>query len=199
MDLGAKAQKNDFEALFKRNFTRTITSTKIEKSADKSLSQPWCSHANTIYIYLQDPAAKGNSLTHAARHQATATTMRSADTEFRYTIELRATASEIAAPKLDGSRRESQKKKILKHFLKGNLQRKITSAKIEKPADKSLPQPWCSHSITIYEIQLQKTIVSRMQPQAKQTWRSHYNPFCSITSQTCTYLRTWQHQMRTTM
>ena len=28
---------------------------------------------------------------------------------------------------------------------------------------------------------------------------SHYNAFCSITSQTCTYLRTWQHQMTTIM
>ena len=38
MDLGAK--KNDFEALFDRNFTRKITSANIEKSSDKSLSQP---------------------------------------------------------------------------------------------------------------------------------------------------------------
>jgi len=36
---------------------------------------------------------------------------------------------------------KARKKTILKHFLKGNLQRRITSAKIEKPADKSLPQP----------------------------------------------------------
>ena len=28
---------------------------------------------------------------------------------------------------------------------------------------------------------------------------SHYNAFSSITSQTCTYLRTWQHQMTTIM
>ena len=28
---------------------------------------------------------------------------------------------------------------------------------------------------------------------------SHYNAFRSITSQTCTYLRTWQHQMTTIM
>ena len=30
--------------------------------------------------------------------------------------------------------------------------------------DKSLSQPWCSHSNTIYDLQLQKTIVLRMQP-----------------------------------
>ena len=29
--------------------------------------------------------------------------------------------------------------------------------------------------------------------------RSHYNAFRSITSQTCTYIRTWQHQMTTIM
>jgi len=41
MELGAKAKKeHGFEALFKRKFTRKITSAKIEKSADKSLSQP---------------------------------------------------------------------------------------------------------------------------------------------------------------
>ena len=41
MDLGTEAKKkHDFEALFKRNFKRKITSAKFEKSADKSLSQP---------------------------------------------------------------------------------------------------------------------------------------------------------------
>ena len=44
----------------------------------------------------------------------------------------------------------------------------ITSAKIKKKhkksADKSLSQPWCSHSNTIYEIQLHKRVVVRMQP-----------------------------------
>jgi hypothetical protein len=35
-----KQQNHDFEALFKRNFKTKITSAKIDKSADKSLSQP---------------------------------------------------------------------------------------------------------------------------------------------------------------
>jgi len=39
----------------------------------------------------------------------------------------------ISAPK--------KKNTILKHFLKRNFTRKITSAKIEKSADKSLSQP----------------------------------------------------------
>ena len=72
-------------------------------------------------------------------------------------------ASEIAAPKPDGSRRQSDKKTILKHFLKGILKGKWLTPKLRKSADKSLSQPWCSHSNTIYDLQLQKTIVLRMQ------------------------------------
>ena len=66
-----KRQKDDFEALFKRNFTRKITSAKIKrKSADKSLSQPGCSHSNTIYnLQLQ----KTIVLRMQPRHQATLT------------------------------------------------------------------------------------------------------------------------------
>ena len=84
---------------------------------------------------LQSSAAKDNSITHAAAAASNleaATPMRSAETELQITIELSATASEIAAPKT-GSRRQSKRKKtILKHFLKGILKRKITSAKIAK-------------------------------------------------------------------
>ena len=85
------------------------------------------------------------------------------------TIELRATASEIVAPKPDGSRRQSEKKTILKHFLKGFLEGKSLAPKWRKSANKSLWQPSCSHSNTIYEVQLQKTIVLPMQPQQKAT------------------------------
>ena len=57
-----------------------------------------------LQYYLRDPAAKDNSITRAAAARSNldaATTMRSANTEVRNTIELRATASEIAAPKSD--------------------------------------------------------------------------------------------------
>ena len=64
--------------------------------------------------------------------------MRSAVTELQNTIELRAMASEIAAPK-PGSRRQSEKKTILKHFLKGFLEGKSLAPKWRKSADKSLP------------------------------------------------------------
>jgi len=45
-----------------------------------------------------------------------------------------------------------------KSFLKG----KLKGPKMRKSADKSLSQPGCSHSNTIYDVQLQKTIVLRM-------------------------------------
>ena len=103
---------------------------------------------------LRDPAAKDNSITNAATARSNldaAITMRSAETELQNTIELRATASEIVAPKPDGSRRQSEKKTILKHFLKGFLEGKSLAPKWRKTADKSLWQPSCSHSSTIYE------------------------------------------------
>ena len=53
---------------------------------------------------LRSPAAKDNSITHAAVARSNldaAITMRSAETELQNTIELRATASEIADPKPD--------------------------------------------------------------------------------------------------
>ena len=68
-----------------------------------------------------------------------------------------------------GFRRHNDKKTILKHFLKGILQGKLQSPKLRKYADKSLSQPGCSHPNTIYDVQLQKTIVLRMQPRHKAT------------------------------
>ena len=93
---------------------------------------------------LRCSAAKDNSITHAAAAPSNldaATTMRSAETELQNTIELRATVSEIAAPKPDGSRRQSRKKTILKHFLKGIFKGKLLAPKLRTSADKSLSQP----------------------------------------------------------
>ena len=120
---------------------------------------------------LRSPAAKDNSIAHAAVARSNldaAITMRSAETELQNTIELRATGSEIAAPKPDLDAR-AKKKTILKHFLKRFLKRKSLAPKWRKSADKSLSQPSCSHSNTIYEVQLQKTIVLRMQPKEEAT------------------------------
>ena len=76
---------------------------------------------------LRSSAAKDNSITHAAAAPSNldaAIPMLSAITQLQNTIELRATTSETAAPKPDGSRRQSDKKTILKHFLKGILKGK---------------------------------------------------------------------------
>ena len=96
-----KRQKDDFAALLKRTFKRTIATAKIEKICWQitvaALMHP-------LQYYLRDPAAKDNSIAHAAPAPSNldaAITMRSAETELQNTIELRATASAIAAPKLD--------------------------------------------------------------------------------------------------
>ena len=100
-DLDAKATKNDFEALFKRNFKRKIISAKIAKICCQitfaALMQPF-------QYDLRSSAAKDNSITHAGAAPSNldaATAKRSAETELQNTIELRAMASEIAAPKPD--------------------------------------------------------------------------------------------------
>ena len=69
---------------------------------------------------LRSPAAKDNSITNAATARSNldaAITMRSAETELQNTIELRATASEIVAPKPD----PEQKKLIFEAFFIKNL------------------------------------------------------------------------------
>ena len=45
----------------------------------------------------------------------------------------------------------------------------MLAPKLIKSAEKSLSQPWCSHSNTIYDAQLQKRIVLRMQPRRQAT------------------------------
>ena len=83
---------------------------------------------------LRSPAAKDISITHAAVARSNldaAITMRSAETELQNTIELRATGSEIAAPKPDGSTPE-RKKDDFEALFKRIFRRKITSPKMEK-------------------------------------------------------------------
>ena len=82
---------------------------------------------------LRDPAAKDKNITNAATVRSNldaAITMRSAETELQNTIELRATASEIVAPKPDLAARA--KKDDFEALFKRIFRRKITSAKMEK-------------------------------------------------------------------
>ena len=117
---------------------------------------------------LQSSTAKDNSITHAAATPSNLDapiTMRSEETEMQNTIELRATVSAIAAPKLDLDAKKDDFEALLKGIFKG----KLIAPKVRKSADKSLSQPGCSHSNTIYNLQLQKTIVLRMQPRHQAT------------------------------
>ena len=82
---------------------------------------------------LRSPAAKDNSITHAAVARSNldaAITMRFAETELQNTIELRATGSEIAGPKPDLDARA--KKRRFEALFRRIFKRKITSAKMEK-------------------------------------------------------------------
>ena len=84
---------------------------------------------------LRSPAAKDNSITHAAVARSNldaAITMRSAETELQNTIELPATASQIAAPKPDRISTPERKKDDFEALFKRIFRRKITSAKMEK-------------------------------------------------------------------
>ena len=86
---------------------------------------------------LRDPAAKDNSITNAATARSNldaAITMRSAEIEFQNTIELRATASEIVAPNRIST--PERKKDDFEALFNRIFRRKITSAKMEKSADK---------------------------------------------------------------
>ena len=81
---------------------------------------------------VQCPAAKDNSITHAAAAPSNldaATTMRPAETVGN------------CSSKTGICRRQSGKKTILKHLFKGLLKGKLLAPKLKKPADKSLSQP----------------------------------------------------------
>ena len=83
---------------------------------------------------LWSRAAKSNSMTNAAtvrRNLDAAITMRSAETELQNTIELRATASEIVAPK-PGISTPERKKDDFEALFKRIFRRKIASAKMEQ-------------------------------------------------------------------
>ena len=128
-------------------------------------------HAATPIRFTKSAAKDQCSITHAAVARSNldaAITMRSAETELQK--HNRTTRNWVGnCSSKTGSRRQSEKKDDFEALFKRIFRRKITSAKMEKSADKSLSQPSCSHSNTIYEVQLQKTIVLRMQPRHQAT------------------------------
>ena len=136
-DLDVQSEKKTILKHFLKGFLEGKSlAPKWRKSANKS---HFAAFMQPLQDDFRDPAAKDNSITNAATARSNldaAITMRSAETELQNTIELRATASEIVAPKPDGSRRQSEKKTILKHFLKGFLEGKSLAPKWRKSADK---------------------------------------------------------------
>ena len=147
---------------------RKSLAPKWRKSADKPISQPSCSHSNTIYeIQLQKTIVRRMQPQHAATlTQPLQCDLQRLSCKTQY-ISTRNGVGNCSSK--IGSRRHSEKKTILKHFLKGFLEGKSLAPKWRKFANKSMSQPSCSDSNTIYEIQLQKTIVLRMQPQHAAT------------------------------
>ena len=143
-----------WSTFFFRNLNRKITSAKIEK------------------ICWQV------SITHSAAAPCNldaAITMGFAKTELQNTIEPRAQRQKLQLQNLDAKAKKIQ---FWSTFFSGIWIGKSPAPKLRKSADKSLSQPWCSHSNTIYDVQLQKTKVSRTQPRLQQPWRSHYNAIC---------------------
>ena len=122
-----------------------------------------------LQYYLRDPAAKDNNIAHAAAAPSNldaATTMQSAETELQSTIELRATCRKLQLQNwISTPKQKKDDFEALKGFLKG----KLLAPKLRKSADKSLSQPGCSHSNTVYNFRLQKTLVLRMQPRHQAT------------------------------
>ena len=157
-----QSEKKTIWKHFLKNFSKENPNAKLEKKCWQitiaALMQPF-------HYDFQCPAARDNSITHAVAATSNldaATTMRYRDIELQNTIERRATVWETAHPKPDLGAKE-KKKHDFEALLKRNLNGKSPAPKLRKFADESLSRPWCSHSNTIYNAQLQKTIVLRTQ------------------------------------
>ena len=99
---------------------------------------------------LPCPGAKDNTITHAAAAPSNLDATITAQTELQKTIEIRTATSEIATPKPDPGTKAKKDdfEALLKQTWKENRTRQ-NCPKLRKSADKSLSQPWCSHSKTI--------------------------------------------------
>ena len=95
--------------------------------------------------------------------------MRSPDTDLQNRSELRATPSEIAAPKTDIS---VPKQKNMEHFW-GILTGKSVAPNGESLLKNHYRNLHAATTMQFNDVQLQKTLVLRMQPRQKQPWRSH--------------------------
>ena len=99
---------------------------------------------------LRDPAAKDNSITNAATARSNldaAITMRSAETELQNTLELRATASEIVAPKPEDLDARAKKKIFWNtlEFCRPHMHEKQLKPHLQCGTDPSMIRPWSEH------------------------------------------------------
>ena len=169
-----KQEKDDFEAFFKRNFKRKITSAKFAKICWQMTIAAWM---QPLQYDLQSSAAKDkdNSITHAAAAASNleaATPMRSAtgDSKTPYNY------AHTTTPKAACSHRYNAAKKNDKP---------TAAATVAHTRYLSSSPAATLHGKT-------QGFVLRLPPQniAHATSCSHYNAVRSINSQTCTYLRT---------
>ena len=176
MDLDAKAEKRRFWSIFKRDFKRKITSAKIAKISWQMTIAAWM---QPLQYDLQSSAATDNSITHAAAAASNldaATPMRSAtgDSKTPYNY------AHTTTPKAACSHRYNAAKKNDKP---------TAAATVAHTRYLSSSPAATLHGKT-------QGFVLRLPPRniAHATSCSHYNAVRSINSQTCTSLRTEQHQ-----
>ena len=197
-------KKDDFEALFKGTFKRTIISAKIEKICWQitvaALMQP-------LQYYLRDPAAKDNSITHAA----------AAASNLDAVITMRFAASHRKPARIYTHGNSRWQSCSHSNAIRNRrLNTRIELRTQEQPLDaehrggthlrQTRPQPQPPHSRGTFHRRLQplytekcKISCSGFLPKTKpmQHSCSHYNAFCSITWLTRISLRTWQNQTTT--
>ena len=132
-DVDAKAEKDDFEALFKRNFKRKITSVKIVKIYSQITIAAWMQPLQ--YDLRCSAGGRGGKtivLRMQPRHRATLTQPLQCDLQrLGVAKHTRTTRNGVGnCSSKTGCRRQSRKKTILKHFLKGILKGKLLAWKL---------------------------------------------------------------------
>ena len=202
-----KRKKDDFEALFQRSFKRKITSAKIATIFWQITVAAWM---QPLQYDLQSSAAKDDSITHAAAATSNldaAITMRFATSRRKpariYThnntrtpndnshaaIPMRSATGDSKTP-YNYAHTSTPKAASSHHYTAAKKNDKPTAAAPVAHTRYLSSSPAATlHGKT-------QGFVLRLPPQdiAHVTSCSHYNAVRSINSQTCTYLRTEQHQ-----
>ena len=202
-----KRKKDDFEALFQRSFKRKITSAKIATIFWQITVAAWM---QPLQYDLQSSAAKDDSITHAAAAPSNldaAITMRFAASRRKpariYTHNNTRTPNDNshAAIPMRSASTDSKTPYNYAHTStpKAASSHRYTAAKKNDKPTAAAPVAHTRYLSSSPAATLHgKTqgFVLRLPPQdiAHATSCSHYNAVRSINSQTCTYLRTEQHQ-----